>query len=162
QPDLEPARTRHHWLAEALARSRLSGPAAELYRRELGADPEAALTGPYRDPLAVGAEAGEALARGRWRLAVAVRNQTGRPAAADVAPAAAAVAEDPAASLHRFDRFVRSRGPAVLAALTRAFDAVLRDREGYAPGLPPDLVRGLAGHLPGGWQRGYDQLRADL
>ncbi len=47
-PTLDPDRTRHDWLAAALSRGRLSGPAVELYRRELGADPDAALHGPYR------------------------------------------------------------------------------------------------------------------
>lgn len=47
RPTLDDARTRHDWLALALARGRLSGPAVELYRRELDADPRAALYGPY-------------------------------------------------------------------------------------------------------------------
>src|SRR5947199_304059 len=46
-PQLDPRRTRHDWLALALARSGLRGPAAELYRRELAADPHRALADPY-------------------------------------------------------------------------------------------------------------------
>ncbi|MBA4064902.1 MAG: hypothetical protein C0501_14545 [Isosphaera sp.] len=48
RPGLDPDRTRHDWLAAALTRGRLSGPAAELYRREVAADPDRALHGPYR------------------------------------------------------------------------------------------------------------------
>lgn len=47
RPALDATRTRHAWLAAALARARLSGPALELYRRELTADAQTALYGPY-------------------------------------------------------------------------------------------------------------------
>jgi hypothetical protein len=47
RPTLDDDRTRHDWLAAALTRSRLRGPAVELYRRELHADPQLALSGPY-------------------------------------------------------------------------------------------------------------------
>jgi hypothetical protein len=47
RPALDASRTRHDWLASALARARLAGPAVELYRRELAADPSVALYGPY-------------------------------------------------------------------------------------------------------------------
>lgn len=47
RPALDADRTRHEWLAAALAASRLSGPALELYRRELAADAQTALYGPY-------------------------------------------------------------------------------------------------------------------
>lgn len=46
RPALDADRTRHDWLALALTRAGLSGPAVELYRRELTAAPEA-LYGPY-------------------------------------------------------------------------------------------------------------------
>ena len=46
-PGLDTERSRHDWLAAALIRSRLDGPARELYRRELSANPEEALFGPY-------------------------------------------------------------------------------------------------------------------
>ncbi|AWM41999.1 Chaperone protein DnaJ [Gemmata obscuriglobus] len=46
RPALDADRTRHDWLALALTRAGLGGPAVELYRRELAAAPEA-LYGPY-------------------------------------------------------------------------------------------------------------------
>jgi hypothetical protein len=71
-PRLDPDRTRHDWLAGALARSRLGGPAAELYRRELSADPEAALFGPYAQLLELSEAAPASVLRvGRERLAAA-------------------------------------------------------------------------------------------
>lgn len=51
-PGLDGERNRHDWLAGALVRSNLQGPAAELYRRELAACPEEALFGPYVEVLA--------------------------------------------------------------------------------------------------------------
>ncbi|MBP3957952.1 J domain-containing protein [Gemmata sp. G18] len=53
RPTLDDNRTRHDWLAAALTRARLRGPAVELYRRELAADPGAALGGPYGQLLEV-------------------------------------------------------------------------------------------------------------
>lgn len=47
RPTLDITRTRHDWLALALTRGRLQGPAVELYRRELDCDIQAALYGPY-------------------------------------------------------------------------------------------------------------------
>jgi hypothetical protein len=51
-PGLDSARSRHDWLAGTLVRSRLQGPAVELYRRELAVRTEEALFGPYVDLLA--------------------------------------------------------------------------------------------------------------
>ncbi len=47
RPTLDDTRTRHDWLAEALFRSQCSGPAMELYQRELLSDATTALYGPY-------------------------------------------------------------------------------------------------------------------
>jgi|SRR5579883_546482 len=80
RPTLDATRTRHDWLATALARARLSGPAVELYRRELAVDPSVALYGPYvkllelpdvdgRNLLAVAnARLAAAAQDGRWAL----------------------------------------------------------------------------------------------
>jgi hypothetical protein len=78
RPTLDDERTRHDWLAAALTRGRLSGPAVELYRRELATDPETALYGPYAHLLEVPGASGHALltvasarlagADGRWPL----------------------------------------------------------------------------------------------
>ncbi|QJW95808.1 J domain-containing protein [Frigoriglobus tundricola] len=46
RPTLDADRSRHDWLAAALTRARLAGPAVELYARELAADPRALAT-PY-------------------------------------------------------------------------------------------------------------------
>lgn len=73
-PGLDAERTRHDWLAEALARSRLTGAAVELYRRELAADPPAALSGPYLKLLAVDADPESLLQLGRLRVAAAGRS----------------------------------------------------------------------------------------
>lgn len=72
-PALDAGRTRHDWLAAALTGAGLRGPAAELYRRELDAAPDAALSGPYRDLLAAPAAAPDVLAVARWRLTAAGR-----------------------------------------------------------------------------------------
>lgn len=77
-PALDPVRTRHHWLAEALALSELRGPAAELYRRELDADPAGALDhpfdpGPYSAVLSASAAPNDVQAVARWRIAAAGR-----------------------------------------------------------------------------------------
>lgn len=47
RPALDHETTRHEWLAQALVRARLTGPALELYRRELATDAEVGLFGPY-------------------------------------------------------------------------------------------------------------------
>ncbi len=77
-PQFDPTRTRHHWLADALGRTRFRGPALELYRRELETDPTAALEnphepGPYFRALANGVPPTAAVAVVRWRLAAAGR-----------------------------------------------------------------------------------------
>lgn len=72
RPPLDPGRTRHHWLAEAVVRSGLRGPAAELYRRELEADP-AALGAGYDRLLTATADPAALLTISRWRLAAAGR-----------------------------------------------------------------------------------------
>ena len=64
-----------NWLAAALTRARLSGPAVELYRRELDADPQTALHGPYAHLLELpGASGNSLLAIATARLAVAAPN----------------------------------------------------------------------------------------
>lgn len=77
-PTLDTHRTRHHWLADALARSKLRGPAVELYRRELETDPEGALDdafepGPYFEALTAGGSAAALLGVARWRVSAAGR-----------------------------------------------------------------------------------------
>jgi hypothetical protein len=71
QPDLDPARTQHDWLLEALTRSRLSGPSVELYSRELEINPQTALFEPYCHLLQVDAPGGNLLRVARLRLAKA-------------------------------------------------------------------------------------------
>ncbi|HEX4610374.1 MAG TPA: hypothetical protein VH092_19445, partial [Urbifossiella sp.] len=83
-PALDAGRTRHDWLAAALKAARLDGPAAELYRRELDADPNAALYGPYADLLATPAAGRSRLAVARWRVAAAGRSESWFPAATDL------------------------------------------------------------------------------
>jgi hypothetical protein len=75
---LDPQRTRHHWLADALTRSEFRGPAVELYRRELETDPAEALdgqfdSGPYAAALARGGSAAALLGVVRWRVCAAGR-----------------------------------------------------------------------------------------
>jgi hypothetical protein len=72
-PALDGDRTRHEWLAEALTRSRLRGPAVELYRRELEAD-HSALGGPYANLLATTADHRDLLTVARFRVAAAGRS----------------------------------------------------------------------------------------
>jgi hypothetical protein len=74
-PALDADRTRLDWLADALRRSRLAGPAAELYRRELDARPAAALSGRFADLLAAPADPDHLLTVARWRLAAAGRHE---------------------------------------------------------------------------------------
>lgn len=71
QPDLDPEQTRHHWLNAALRRSQLSGPASELYRRELQTNPQAALDEPYVRLLDVHGTGSSLLGIARQRLAAA-------------------------------------------------------------------------------------------
>jgi hypothetical protein len=84
-PTLDVARTRHDWLAAALARAGLTGPAAELYRRELEADPAAALLGPYADLMAAPVPAAHLLTVARWRVAAAGRAGLWNPPHRDLA-----------------------------------------------------------------------------
>ena len=77
-PALDPGRTRHHWLAIAVILGRLRGPAAELYRRELEANPREALDsqfddGPYTRVLAAPASASDTQTVARWRIVAAGR-----------------------------------------------------------------------------------------
>ena len=77
-PALDAHRTRHHWLADALVRGRLSGPALELYRRELEANPEQALDdphdpGPYSGVLGIEANPSAVMTVARWRVSAAGR-----------------------------------------------------------------------------------------
>ncbi len=74
-PSLDSERTRHDWLAAALKHSHLSGPAVELYRRELDANPEAALFGPYLRILEVDASPAALLSLARPRLVAAGVNR---------------------------------------------------------------------------------------
>jgi hypothetical protein len=69
---LDAERGRHDWLAAALVRSSLQGPAVELYQRELIAYPQEALFGPYVDLLALpGASPEAVIGLARERLAAA-------------------------------------------------------------------------------------------
>jgi len=70
-PALDADRTRHDWLAEALKRSRLTGPAVDLYRRELDAAPEVGLFEPYFRLLDNSAPGGALLWVARQRLVAA-------------------------------------------------------------------------------------------
>lgn len=77
-PTLDRHHTRHHWLAEALIRSRFSGSAVELYRRELEVDPEGALDnafepGPYVRILSADGPTATVLGVARWRVSAAGR-----------------------------------------------------------------------------------------
>ncbi|MDB5307331.1 MAG: dnaJ 1 [Gemmataceae bacterium] len=84
-PLLDQTRTRRDWLAAALVRARLSGPAAELYRRELAFDPEPALYGPYLGLLESPAPPQDLLIVARWRLAAAGRTRSWHTADTDLA-----------------------------------------------------------------------------
>lgn len=83
-PALDATRTRHDWLCQALKASGLSGPAAELYRRELDADPNTALYGPYADLLDTHAAAWDRLTVARWRVAAAGQSESWFPAGEDL------------------------------------------------------------------------------
>jgi hypothetical protein len=71
QPELDPERSRHDWLAAALTRARLATPALELYKRELETNPDAGLSAPYGQLLKVDAASGNLLWVARQRLAAA-------------------------------------------------------------------------------------------
>lgn len=73
EPTLDVVRTRHDWLLQALTHTQLSGPAVELYRRELQADPEAGLGGPYRDLLAIPGHVYQLLNLAQMRVVAAIR-----------------------------------------------------------------------------------------
>lgn len=75
-PSLDTALTRHNWLADALVRSKLNGSAVELYRRELGIDPDVALHGPYLELLTSEANPHDLLHIGRLRLFAAGRSRS--------------------------------------------------------------------------------------
>lgn len=83
-PALDAGRTRHDWLAVALKAGGLAGAAAELYRRELDADPDAALSGPYADLLETPAAPWDRLAVARWRITAAGRSESWFPGAVDL------------------------------------------------------------------------------
>ncbi|OWK47293.1 J domain-containing protein [Fimbriiglobus ruber] len=83
-PDLDPVRTRHHWLAAALVLSNLRGPAVELYRRELEADPLDALKEPYDRLLTNSAAVADLTAVVRFRSAAAGRANLGGVIVADL------------------------------------------------------------------------------
>jgi hypothetical protein len=83
-PSLDADRTRHDWLVEALVRARLRGAAAELYRRELEAEPQAALYRPYIELMSAPAETADLLTVVRWRLAAAGRAAMWGPAHIDL------------------------------------------------------------------------------
>jgi|GEM_PF-2642154 len=72
-PALDADRTRHEWLLDALTRSRLRGSPLELYRRELEADPAAALGDPYTELFDIPADAAQLYALAHLRLAAAGR-----------------------------------------------------------------------------------------
>jgi len=84
-PALDADRTRHDWLATALVRSRLRGPAVELYRRELEADPVVALSERYVRLLEADANAMEKLNLARLRLAGATPIKAWHVVEADLA-----------------------------------------------------------------------------
>ncbi len=261
-PSLDATRTRHEWLADALVRSKLSGSAVELYRRELGSDPDAALYGPYLDLLGAESHPHDLLHIGRLRLIAAGRSRSWSPAdsdlkslakriplydepawlnflasasdwtawdqpwplsahvrdelnrvrhlelahgesfdrieetarlakdwsdvadnlltlpwqrlvacswagygdvaVSDVKSAVEEVTANPSSALRRFDRFQRDRGLPLLGILSRALERTLRIRGSHDAEFPSDLIRSLAVMLPGGWARGYAQLRSDL
>lgn len=71
QPELDVDRSRHHWLAAALTRSRLSSVILELYRRELESHGDIGLQEPYSRLLEVEATGASLLWAARQRLAVA-------------------------------------------------------------------------------------------
>ncbi len=94
RPTLDATRTRHDWLALALARGRLSGPAVELYRRELDADAQAALYGPYARLLELpGATGRNVLAVAALRLAAAALDRLWAKAELDLDHLAARAGE---------------------------------------------------------------------
>src|SRR5580698_6883693 len=70
-PELDAKRSRHDWLAAALIRSQLSAPALELYKRELEANPEVGLSGPYQQVLGASAPPSSLLWLAKPRLAAA-------------------------------------------------------------------------------------------
>jgi len=92
-PALDADRTRHDWLAAALVRSRLRGPGVELYRRELEADPVAALSGRYVRLLETEANHGDVLAVARQRVMAAMVIRRWHVIDADLAALAARVGE---------------------------------------------------------------------
>ena len=73
RPTLDDVRARHDWLAAALTRSQLAGPAVTLYARELASDPHGGLYGPFLHLLELdGVPAVRLLTVARMRLAAAV------------------------------------------------------------------------------------------
>jgi hypothetical protein len=70
-PDREPERTRLHWLAEALKRSRLRGPAVELLRRELDFEPARVGFGAFRGLFDTPARAEDVASVARLRISAA-------------------------------------------------------------------------------------------
>ena len=97
-PGLDAERTRHDWLADALLHARLRNPAAELYRRELDADPAGALGPLYAKILSVPADENDVVPVGRWRLAAAGRHREFRAMALDLSILQDRLATDHAAA----------------------------------------------------------------
>jgi hypothetical protein len=128
-PKLDANRTRHDWLSAALVRSRLRGAAVELYRRELEADPDAALSGRYVRLLEAEAVAGDVLALARLRLVSAGAARAWHVIDADLATLAGRVGE--------FDE------GAWLAYLAGAATALAFERPAPATERCRDLLAGL-------------------
>jgi hypothetical protein len=74
-PELDSFRTRHDWLLVALKLARLSGPPAEIYRRELETNPAAMLGGAFERLLANEADPAQLQALANMRIAAAARSK---------------------------------------------------------------------------------------
>lgn len=72
-PKLDRERTRHHWLHAALTLSRFSPATLEVYRRELEADPAAALADPFGRLLETDTSWGQLVHAAQMRTAAAGR-----------------------------------------------------------------------------------------
>ncbi|MBN9120361.1 MAG: J domain-containing protein [Planctomycetes bacterium] len=114
KPTLDADSTRHAWLARALERARLAGPAAELYARELASDPDGALCPPYFRLLELdGVPAPRLLVVARSRLAAAVAER--RWAAVEVDLGALARRADELDEAHWLDHLTDVAGHAAFA-----------------------------------------------
>ena len=77
--------------------------------------------------------------------------------------AIANVVADPKQHLYAFDRLARQHGPTMLIILIRGLEQFRQTHGPHdEPDFPSDLIRGLASHLRGGWDRPYPNLRTDL